>query len=303
MYFNYNHLYYFYRVAALGGISSAAKELSISQPSLSAQIKTFEFYINKKLFEKSGRKIRLTKEGDKVYSYCTRMFEISNELESVLTTNNKQLYIEKFKIGISEQVERPFMADVLSPLLKNRKKRDYHFLVLSEADNQMLNDLRSKTIDLFITNRPVLNDDVLQLIKIEMPVRLYISENLIQSRRSLSHKKDLTKIFNSTGLILPTEDQKLRSEIDSFLYSKKIQSHINLESDAVSVIARAILDGAGTGFLPAPYMKAETKLGHVVALGPKEGYWKHQIIAYTRRELERNPYIEEFKQTLAKYSL
>ena len=57
--FNYNHMYYFYVTAKLGGVTNAAQYLHISQPSLSSQLKVFESTIEQKLFEKKGRRMQL----------------------------------------------------------------------------------------------------------------------------------------------------------------------------------------------------------------------------------------------------
>jgi LysR family transcriptional activator of nhaA len=39
---NYHHLYYFWRVARAGSISRAGRELRLSQPTISNQLKTLE---------------------------------------------------------------------------------------------------------------------------------------------------------------------------------------------------------------------------------------------------------------------
>ncbi len=77
--FNYNHLYYFYVTAKLGGVSNAAKYLHISQPSLSSQLKVFEGSIDKKLFEKKGRKLQLTPEGERAFIYSKKIFDVAAE--------------------------------------------------------------------------------------------------------------------------------------------------------------------------------------------------------------------------------
>jgi len=40
--FNFNHFYYFYEVARHGSFTAAARELMVSQSSLSIQVKQFE---------------------------------------------------------------------------------------------------------------------------------------------------------------------------------------------------------------------------------------------------------------------
>ncbi|MBQ4163525.1 MAG: LysR family transcriptional regulator, partial [Turicibacter sp.] len=60
---NLNHLHYFRVLANLEHYTKAAKQLSITQPSLSHAISLLEKDLGTQLFEKHGRNIRLTKNG------------------------------------------------------------------------------------------------------------------------------------------------------------------------------------------------------------------------------------------------
>ena len=52
---NYRHLRYFQAVAREGGVTAAAKVLHVSQPSVSAQIRSLEKALGYRLFNRSGR--------------------------------------------------------------------------------------------------------------------------------------------------------------------------------------------------------------------------------------------------------
>ena len=60
---NYNYLRYFSVLAQLEHYTLASARLEISQPSLSSAIRNLEDELGVKLFEKSGRNIRLTEQG------------------------------------------------------------------------------------------------------------------------------------------------------------------------------------------------------------------------------------------------
>lgn len=75
---NLNHLQYFRVLARLEHYTQAAKELSITQPSLSHAISSLENDLNTYLFEKEGRNIKLTKYGRFFLEYVENAL---NELE------------------------------------------------------------------------------------------------------------------------------------------------------------------------------------------------------------------------------
>ena len=72
---NLNQLYYFQKVAQLQHYHQAAKELNISQPSLSRSIANLEEELGVSLFQKNGRNIELTKYGSIFLEHVNKLLE------------------------------------------------------------------------------------------------------------------------------------------------------------------------------------------------------------------------------------
>ena len=68
---NLSQLYYFRKLAEVKHYTHAAEELFISQPTLSNSISQLERELGIPLFEREGRKIKLTKYGEEFYQYAT----------------------------------------------------------------------------------------------------------------------------------------------------------------------------------------------------------------------------------------
>ncbi len=64
----------FYTVANTENISRAARQLFISQPSLSKALKKLESDLGVTLFIRSSRGVRLTEEGKLLYDYVREAF-------------------------------------------------------------------------------------------------------------------------------------------------------------------------------------------------------------------------------------
>ncbi len=77
---NYNHLLYFRAVAKAGSVSSASRQLHLSQPTVSEQLQTFERAIGCKLFLRLGRKLQITPSGKVVLRYADRIFRLADDL-------------------------------------------------------------------------------------------------------------------------------------------------------------------------------------------------------------------------------
>jgi DNA-binding transcriptional LysR family regulator len=74
---NVNLEYYkiFYYVAGLGSFTKAAEELCISQPAVSQGIKLLETNLGSNLFVRTQKGVKLTPEGEVLYSYISRGYE------------------------------------------------------------------------------------------------------------------------------------------------------------------------------------------------------------------------------------
>ncbi|HSB53407.1 MAG TPA: LysR family transcriptional regulator, partial [Gemmatimonadales bacterium] len=81
---NYHHLLYFWTVAREGSITRATQKLHLTQPTISAQIKTLEDSLGERLFVRQGRRLVLTEVGQVVYRYAEEIFGLGRELQDVL---------------------------------------------------------------------------------------------------------------------------------------------------------------------------------------------------------------------------
>jgi len=81
---NYTQIRSFYSVAKTGSFTAAAKELNVSQPTISEQVRELEAYYRIKLFNRTQRKVRLTVIGRSLYEITNRLFSIVNETKTFL---------------------------------------------------------------------------------------------------------------------------------------------------------------------------------------------------------------------------
>lgn len=87
----------FYHVATASSLTVAAKELHITQPAVSQSMKQLEQQLNVKLFVRQGKGIRLTKEGEILYSHIAKGFDAFGEgekkLHEILDLNDGEITI------------------------------------------------------------------------------------------------------------------------------------------------------------------------------------------------------------------
>ncbi len=279
--YNYNHLYYFYITAKSGGVTSAAKHLRISQPSLSSQLKVLEEALDIKLFHKVGRVNKLTNEGSVVFGFFRQMFELSEEMHELVSKNiphaSRRIYI-----GVSTEIANSFVAEIVSTFLKKysgalRPK----VMMVAGSHERLVEQLRFREIDAAVTQLAMTNTELENLQKAEIPVNLVCT----LKRKSPKIKKysDITTAIEilSEGKepqwVMPSPGFKLRAEIDQFFESNSMKGRVVFESDVMESIIRSVVDGIGMAFMPLVYIPKEIKGKTLRRLGPKKGCWKHRL--------------------------
>jgi LysR family transcriptional regulator, low CO2-responsive transcriptional regulator len=81
---NLTQLRAFHLVAGAESFSAAARAATVSQPTLSGQVKALESGYGVRLFERRGRGVQLTEMGQNLFALTQRMFALEDEAQSLL---------------------------------------------------------------------------------------------------------------------------------------------------------------------------------------------------------------------------
>lgn len=285
--YNFNHLYYFYVTAKSGGVNAAAEHLRISQPSLSSQLKVLEQSMDIRLFQKVGRNNLLTPAGSLVYGFCRQMFEISEQM-SELISKKAPSASRRIHIGVSDEVDRPFVIEVVSLFLKkhglaHRPKVS----VISGTHDQLTERLRFRELDAVVTQLTMIDPELENLCRAEVPVVLVCSNQwkTAVTLKGVSKNKE-------TQWLMPSSRFKLRAEIDRFFETNQLKGRITFESDVIASLVRSVEDAVGIAFLPLLYVAREIREKSIRLIGPKKGFWKYHVWLGCHTQSKNDPLIK-----------
>lgn len=279
--YNYNHLYYFFVTAKSGGVSAAAKYLRISQPSLSSQLKVLERSLDVRLFQKVGRNNHLTPAGSVIYGFCRQMFELSEEMGELISKNVPSAS-RRIHIGVSDEVDRPFVVEVVSHFLKTHGLTQRpKVIVVSGTHEQLSERLRFRELDAVVTQLTMIDPELHNLERAEVPVALTCSSKW-KMRSPTKNMKAAAAVSSIIGgedaqWLMPSSKYKLRAEIDHFFELNELKGRIVVESDVIASVVRSVVDGIGLAFLPLLYVAREIREKSVRVIGPEQGYWKYRV--------------------------
>ncbi len=131
-------LKYIITVADAGSMNLAARELYISQPSLSQAVKELEKEIGVELFCRSNRGVSITQEGSEFLGYARQVVEQYDLIESryIDRTNVKK------KFGVSMQ-HYTFAVNAFVEMVKQFGMDEYEFAIRETKTYEVIEDVKS----------------------------------------------------------------------------------------------------------------------------------------------------------------
>ena len=198
-----------------------------------------------------------------------------------LYRKNEKIKDFDLRIGVSDEVERPFVADVLGKLVKLHGSKKLSSTIVSGSHQEIVSLLAEDKIDVVISNQKIAHAQpygelhipvVLATANIEEPLRLNSATNIQSALEKLGQ-----------SLILPMDQMVLGKETRDYLKRQGVKIVTSLQSNILACIVRAVEEGVGSAFLPVAYVNFQVKKGLLRSLGPREGCWQHTLYLYAEK--------------------
>lgn len=237
--FNFHHLYYFYTIAKCGSVSQAAKELLLSQPALSYQLKHLEEYLHVKLFERKGRRLILTEEGHSALSYAKQIFDVGKEFADGLRDRSQKGRI-RIQIGVLNSIPKTFANALLKFILSSEPTA--HVQLQEDTLERMTGNLKDHFLDLILADMPVhasAEDEIHNHLIAKIPI-------VFCAHAALAKKfKKIPQDLNNAPMIFPTSDSRVFHSVQEYLATHKITPKIVAEIQDIELARLMAIDQLG----------------------------------------------------------
>lgn len=240
---NYNQLLYFRQIAKSGSIAQAAKELYISPPALSMQLKAWEDFVGAELFDRQGRRLVLNEFGANVLDYAEKINQLGGELAYLI--NNTRLKDRcSIKIGTSDGLPKSFIREVTIKVLKQFENAQ--ILIHEGKPEELLARLGSREYDIIFTNQPVANMDGNYLCQKVQDDQV----SIFGSEKFKKLQKNFPQSLEGAPFILPTLHSELRNSLDYWFMKNKVHYRLIVEGEDSAVKKKLAIAGVGLVALP-----------------------------------------------------
>jgi len=261
---NLNRLWIFYNVAKLKGFSSAAESLFLTQPAVSTQIKLLEDSYNIKLFERYGKKIRLTTAGEVLLSYAERIFNLAKKADSVIE-DVKKVNSGCLKISASLTMGTYYLPSILSVF--KMKYPNIEIQMKVGNSEEVIENILSFNSDLGFIGH---------IVPIEkLIIAPFVEEELViivpSSHEFANQKTIKLSRLNGQHFIMREKGSGTREDIENKFKKENISVRVIMELGSNEAIKRAVEAGLGISIISVNIVKREVDAGLIKAIRLGEG--------------------------------
>lgn len=288
----FRQLEVFEAVARLLSYTLASKELHLSQPAVSMQIKQLEENTGIPLFEQLGRKIYLTEAGREMYRYCRTIAQQLEEAEAVL----EQLKgLKKGRLEVTVATTANAFATRMLAMFRQQHEGVTVSLDVTNREH-LLRQLAENEKDIAIMGRPPEEADLITesfadnpLVVVASPDHPLAKINTKENAIPLYRLQDETFVVREQG-------SGTRTAVQRFFAEHDMSINTSMEMNENEAIKQSVQAGMGLGVVSIHTIELELETKRLVILDV-EGFpiIRHWYLVH-RKDKRLSPIAQEFRQ-------
>lgn len=284
---NIRKLNIFYQTATTLNMTAAAKILYISQPSVSQAIKEIEEEIGTPLFERIGKKLYLTYEGE-IFLGCVRrmlnLYEDTNIKINNLINNKKG----KIKIGASTTIGLYLLPNLVKSFVKEHG--DIELSVIIESTSIIENLILENKVDFAFIEGTVFSDEIRKETLWQDEIVFICSKDSPLSKETIVNGN----LLKTQKLIMREQGSGTRETIEAFLSKNNIDYTIFMELKENEAIKKYVEAGLGIGCMSKLCIEEPLDQPHFHTFSLDKGKIKRDLYFIIHKDKFITSSMEEF---------
>ena len=250
----------FLQVAQYQSFSKAARHLGYSQAAVTIQIKQLEQELGVHLFDRIGKQISLTHQGQVFYQYAV---SIRNELEQAKNAvSDPSTLSGKLCLGTIESICASIFPDLLAEY--HRLHPEVTISIVTDSPGVLLDRMNENTIDIvYLLDRRIYDNRWCKTLE-EPEENIFVASpdhELALAKRELELDEVLRFPF-----FLTEKDASYRHMLEQYLASINRSVKPFLEIGSTEFIIHMLLTNTGISFLPKFTVQRELQQKQLTAL-------------------------------------
>lgn len=269
----------FYHVVIAGGISAAAEKLCLSQPAVSQSVKHLETCMGTKLFIRMPKGVRLTTEGELLFSYIKKGYEYillgERKFKEMLDLESGEI-----RIGASDMTLKYYLLPFLE--MFHEKYPKIKVSVSNAPTPETLQLLESGAIDFGIISEPFEKKGDIIIDCVKSIQDIFIAGNKF---KYLKNKKLSFSDLEKLPLICLEKSTSTRKFMDDFMEGNQIFLHPEIELATSDMIVQFSIRNMGVGIVVKNFAKNSLQSGELFQLEFEKEIPQRSICIATSRKI------------------
>ena len=242
----------FIKVAEEKNLTKASEMMNVSQPAVTKRIKNLENLLNAKLFERGKTGMKLTDNGEKLYSLVKEPINNLEKVETVFSNRNE------IRIGTRKLIlSRFFKENTVYNIYKkyNYLNLNIQFLFSDELFEQLLNE--KIDVVLYVKTGFEKENDIIKFIPLStINDVFFVNKNYYEKMDKIFSKEDIKKETVHVAHPTSMSAKKLQNELN---YSEKEKANIKYVVN--TVLVEMVKKENCIGMIPKEYIQKELDEG------------------------------------------
>jgi DNA-binding transcriptional LysR family regulator len=248
----------FEAVARHQSFTLAAKELHLSQPAVSMQVKQMEDQVGLPLYEQVGKRIHLTQAGQEIFHYSRAIGQLLTEAEEVIEELKGSA---RGRLTISVTSTAKYFVPALLGIFHERFPGITVSLDVTNRET-VVKQLSQNSVDLVVMGQPPKDMELESGIFMDNPLVIIAPP----SHPLAGEKRIPLKRLEDEVFLTREPGSGTRSAIERFFNQQGVRLRTGMEIASNEAIKQSVQAGLGLGLLSRDTLDMELSLGKLVIL-------------------------------------
>lgn len=292
----------FVAVVDYGSFSEAARKLYLTQPTISAHIRSLEEELHARLIIRTTKKLTITTKGYQLYDSAFRILDIRNNLLENFTGSRKQI----IDLAASTILSSYLLPELLAGF--GRMYPDVYFHSWQTDSSGAINHVLDGTVDLALTGQNTGDDSCvfIPFCQDNMVIATPVNDHYLNLKQK--EQPVVFQDFIKDPVIIREKGSGTKKEMDIFLENAGIEpSSLNVVArmNDLESIKKSIVNGLGFSILSARSVVDLQKTKQILLFPLEESAHKRSFyIVYSKNRILKSHvrqfihYVKEYYQTV-----
>lgn len=284
----------FKTVADKNSFSQAARELHLSQPSISLQIQSLENFYGAKLFDRTSKQVCMTEAGHILYKYVVELQELHEKAKKEISEATGTIK-GKLLLGATLTIGEYLLPKIIGMFTKEHPNVNFSMEIANTE--QIMLKLLNNGLDLGLIEGPVdhpnLHKELFfydELVVIVPPYHPWAKKKVIKLEELFKESFILRESGSGTRMVMEAKFRELSLDPAGL--------NIAMELGSTQAVKEAVLSDLGVSIVSACTIQRELQYGLLKAVYIKNVPLPRELNIYYNKSRFRTPASEAFLELL-----